>query len=114
MDRPKIRKTTKPETVIQVAIMDMLRAKGWFVKHTHGNEYQSGFPDLFACQRMYGSRWIEVKNPNGYSFTDAQLRDYPQFSAHGVGIWILTAATEEEYKKLFKPANWFWFLQHLK
>jgi hypothetical protein len=29
---------------------------------------------------------------------------------HGVGIWILTSATQAEYDRLFKPPNWrdFW------
>jgi hypothetical protein len=69
--------------------------------------FQSGFPDLFCCHKSYGIRWVEVKNPEKYSFTAAQLTDFPMFNAHGVGIWVLVAATEEEYKKLFRPQNWY-------
>lgn len=86
--------------------MLMLRTKGWFVKETHGNMYQSGFPDLFATHKDYGHRWIEVKNPESYKFQRSQLLDFPRFCAAGSGVWILVAATPAEYKKLFQPYNW--------
>lgn len=105
-----IPKTRDTERKIQNQIIAMLRNKGWFVKETHGNMYQSGFPDLYATHYRYGYRWIEVKNPVKYSFTPAQIEEFPQFSAHGSHIWILTGATESEYLKLFKPANWHMFL----
>jgi hypothetical protein len=28
------------------------------------------------------------------------------WEAFGIGIWILTAATQAEYDKLFAPPNW--------
>jgi hypothetical protein len=28
------------------------------------------------------------------------------WEAFGIGIWILTAATQAEYDKLFRPPNW--------
>lgn len=78
---------------------------------THGNMYQSGFPDLFACHKLYGARWIEVKNPKSYKFTPAQLRYFPQICANGSGVWVLVAGTLEEYKKLFKRPNWHRYLK---
>jgi hypothetical protein len=75
------------------------------VKETHGNAYQSGFPDVYATHAKWHQRWIEVKVPTSFSFTPAQLRDYPLMVANGSPIWILTAATDEEYRKLFKPCN---------
>ena len=94
----------------------MLRIKGWFVKPTHGNMYQSGFPDLFACHSRYGQRWIEVKLPGfkGSKFTGAQLNDFAKLCANGSGVWILTAATEEEYQKLFSRSNWWTYLSVMK
>lgn len=90
----------------------MLRYKGWFVKSTHGNIYQSGFPDLFCSHSDYGHRWVEVKLPDmkGSKFTSAQLKEFPKFCANGSGVWILTADTEDEYEKLFKQYNWFSYL----
>jgi hypothetical protein len=103
-----------PERIIQDAIVKMLTLKGWFVKETHGSMYQAGFPDLYATHVKYRQRWIEVKCPTGYCFTPAQLRDYPLYEANGSPIWILTAATEEEYAKLFKPSNWTHYLWLLR
>lgn len=92
----------------------MLRHKDWIVKSTHGNTFQYGFPDLYCIHQRYGSRWIEIKNPLAYSFTKAQLEFFPQLTECGIGVWILTDNTEAEYNKLFKPANWYQFLQFYK
>jgi hypothetical protein len=100
----------RDEAKIQDAICDMLRMKGWFVKETHGNMFQQGFPDIYATHSSYGARWIEVKKPTGYRFTGAQLEDFPKLVAHGSGVWIMVAATEEEYLKLFKSCNWYQYL----
>lgn len=102
-----------PEAKIQAAIINFLRQREWFVKPTHGNLYQSGFPDLYCAHHRYGQRWVEVKNLTNYCFTAAQLREFPRFSASGAGIWILTEATEREYQKLFGPENWFTFIKGL-
>lgn len=110
MQRPTIKAKHGPEYKIQKAIINFLMLRGWYVKETHGNMYQQGFPDLYVCKRKYGSRWLEVKNPVKYKFTPAQLISFPRMSSEGIGIWILTAATEVEYAKLFKPANWWTFL----
>jgi hypothetical protein len=48
---------------------------------------------------MKGSRW-----------TEAQMFWFPQLIEHGTPIWVLTGATEADYKKLFEPANWFEFV----
>jgi hypothetical protein len=104
----------QPEAIIQDSITAMLKIKDWGVFSTHGNIYQMGFPDLYCIHKRFGTRWVEVKNPIGYRFTPAQMDVFPEFSAKGVGIWILTAASEYEYQKLFKPANWWTFLSVMK
>lgn len=107
MDRPNIVNTKKgPERIIQDALKDFLEKRGWFVVETHGNMYQVGLPDLWITHKRYGQRWVEVKNPVQYCFTPAQLRMFPKYRENGAGIWILVAATEYEYEKLFKPPNW--------
>lgn len=112
MDPCKVSKRKRPEKIVQIKIVDMLLKKGWYVKETHGNMYQSGMPDLIATHSRYGIRFIEVKLPKmkGSHFTVAQLEDFPKFVANGCGIWILVADTEEEYEKLFKPCNWWQYL----
>lgn len=104
----------QPESIIQRAIIDYLKLRDWFVLNMHGNEYQQGVPDLYACHKRYGTRWIEVKRKEKYRFTPAQMDVFPEFAAKGVGIWILTAATKGEYDKLFGPPNWHMFLQVMK
>lgn len=110
------RRKKGPEAVIQQAIIDYLAIKGWYVMVTHGNMYQSGFPDLFACHSVFGQRWIEVKKPDfkGSKFTAAQLECFPKICANGSGVWILTGATEREYNKLFKAANWWVYLSSFR
>lgn len=114
MQRMKIIPKTGPEAVIQNQLIAFLTLRQWYVKETHGNMFQAGFPDLYATHYKHGIRWIEVKNPLKYSFTPAQLEDFPKLSANGTRIWILTAATESEYAKLFKEANWHTFLMNMK
>lgn len=94
-----------PEAHIQAAVVRYLREREWFVKETHGNAFQSGFPDVHATHAKWRQRWIEIKYPYAFKFTPAQMRDYPLFNANGSPIWIMTAAWDEEYEKLFKPSN---------
>jgi hypothetical protein len=71
-----------------------------------GNVYQTGIPDLFIAHKKYGTRFLDIKNPVSYNFTGAQRLKWPLWDSFGIGIWIITAATEEEYQKLFLPPNW--------
>ena len=117
----KIKPKTGPEAQIQQRIVRMLRYKGWFVKETHGGIFQSGFPDIYATHSNYGARWIEVKNPESYSFTAAQQEDFPKFQANGTEIWILVSDSEDEYQKLFYKnqdgeyeGNWYHYLSTMR
>lgn len=100
------------EKKIEKAIMSKLRSREWFVMKMHGNEFQAGFPDLFCAHRKYGIRLVEVKLPDmkGSHFTPAQLAKFPQFTAAGVGIWILTSDDDYEINKIFGPPNWYTYL----
>lgn len=114
MNAPPIKNMKKgPEAAIQDAILKFLRHRGWLCLETHGNMYMHGFPDIYATHSRYRARFIEVKNPESYSFTPAQLEFFPKFEANGTGIWILGAATEAEYEKLFAPPNWHIYLINL-
>ncbi len=125
MKARKIRSVKGPEAKIQTDIIRFLEDRKWYVRSTHGNVYSSGWPDLYACRRRFHCgvpaegihysneplvRWIEVKHAKKYRFTGAQLSDFPKFTSQGVGIWVLTAATEAEYAKLFRPPNWYQYL----
>lgn len=113
MRRPTIHASKGPERIIQDALIKFLKIRDWHVMETHGNAYQSGFPDLYCVHFKHRQRWIEVKNPDNYSFTPAQRNNFPIIS-RVTGIWILTAATMEEYEKLFEPANWWKYLEVMK
>ena len=114
MNEFKPRTKHGPEWHIQQAIIKKLTLLGWYVNPTHGNMYQQGFPDLYACHRSYGTRWIEVKNPKSYKFTAAQIYSFTRMAAEEVGIFVLTSDSDEEYQKLFQPSNWHLYLSVFK
>jgi hypothetical protein len=95
-----------PEWHIQQDLKQFLKDRQWNVEHTHGSLYQTGFPDLYVAHGKWGQRWIDCKQPKRYSFTRDQKRKWPLWDKFGIGIWILTAADQEQYDKLFKPPNW--------
>lgn len=103
MDAPVFR--SSPEDIIQRAIIAFLELRGWFVRETHGNAYQKGFPDLYMFHREYGSRWVDCKNPVRHRYTKAQCQEWPKWEAAGVGIWIMFEASEEAYATLFADPN---------
>ena len=105
-----------PESIIQNKIILKLRSLKWSVRATHGNLYMMGFADLFCAHRMYGARWVEVKDPSrqGDIFTSAQHEYFTELTAHGVGIWVLTSDSDYEIAKLHKPPNWYQYLQIMR
>jgi len=95
-----------PEFVIQREFIKYLRDRDWLVERMIGNALQFGIPDIYLGHKEYGTRWVDLKNPVAYEFTTAQRQKWPKWHDNGIGIWIITAATDEEYAKLFKPPNW--------
>jgi hypothetical protein len=102
--------TDKLEQDIQRKLITFLQIREWFVERMLGNAFQFGIPDLFCFHKKWGMRWVEVKRPEGYSFTLRQRQKWPEWEKAGIGIWILTDATQEQYNLLFQPPNWrnFW------
>lgn len=107
MDFKKPRKNSRPEDKISIAVQRKLREEGWFCIKTHGNAFQSGLPDIYACHEKYGSRWIETKVPLKGQITRAQWVVFNQLNDKGIGVYIITKP--EDYPKLFKPSNWPWY-----
>jgi hypothetical protein len=95
-----------PEFVIQREFIRYLRDRQWHVERMIGNMLQKGIPDIYLGHKDYGTRWVDLKNPVSYEFTKDQKLKWPKWADNGIGIWIITAATDEEYAKLFKPPNW--------
>lgn len=100
----------KNEEKIVRRVINKLKLHDWYTVILHGNIHTNGMPDIFACHFNYGIRLIEIKDPNSYSFTGAQLEKFPKLCANGAGVWILTSDSQEEYNKLFKPPNWVYYL----
>ncbi len=96
---------SSPEDAIQRRIVSAMELRRWFVRETHGNAFQKGFPDLFCWHATYGLRWIDCKVPARFKYTKAQVIQWPKWEAGGVGVWVMFADSEEEYGKLFKPHN---------
>ena len=106
-----MRKIRRPqhgeEWHIQRDLIAFLRARAWHVERMAGGPFQSGIPDIYSYHKKWGTRWIDVKRPGkNYSFTKAQKIKWPEWDRAGIGIWILTAATQEQYDLLFGPPNW--------
>ena len=110
----KPRTKNDPERQIQDAIEAKLRKLGWVVKATHGNMFQHGIPDIYAAHRLYGARWIEVKNPLAYKFTPSQKEFFQQLTSVDVGVWVLISDSDAEIAKLFKKPNWWQYLEGWK
>jgi hypothetical protein len=116
--QPKIK--NGPEWQIQQAIMKKLFSLGWHVEHLHASVYLTGLPDLFAtrmCANKVGiQRFIEVKDPKrrGNIFTPAQLKKFPILCKNGSPVWVLTSDSDDEIAKLFKPYNWYVYLQCMR
>ena len=100
----------KLELQIQRELVAFLRARNWHVERMLANAFQTGIPDLYCYHKKWGPRWIEVKRPNEYSFTRAQRLKWPEWERAGIPMYILTAATQEQYDLLFTTPNWreFW------
>lgn len=111
MDPFKVRQKRKPETLIQKKLVDFLRVRQWYVKEMHASLFLAGVPDLYICHKVYGARWVEVKILETGRYTPAQMDEFPRMAAAGAGIWVLVAATEEEYQKLFRGCNWLLFTE---
>ena len=98
-------KDRKLELHIQHELITFLKARGWLVERLLADAFQNGFPDFYIHHPKWGSRWVEVKRPDNYSFTKAQRRKWPEWHKFGVPIWILTAATDEQYGLLVWSAK---------
>ena len=97
-----------PEWHIQKDVIRFLGARGWNVEHTHGNLYQTGFPDLLRCAQTMGHPLDRLQAAQAViQLHEGRYKQkWPAWEAYGIGIWILTAATQAEYDKLFAVPTW--------
>jgi len=127
----KCSRGSQPETVFvaEPFVTFCTNRYGWRCHKTHGNLYSSGWPDYYFTHAEYDPRWVETKLlrlstdgslSHNCQFTRAQKVRFPEFMAHGVGIWIIAhnnlvgniKALEEQYRVLFRPPNCYRYLYH--
>lgn len=104
-------KPKKPETKRQRELRELMHSLGWMTEKTHGSLYQKGWPDLFCSHKTYGVRWIEVKTGKG-RLKESQVATFTKWTSFGVQIWVLTGP--DDYPLLFKPPNWWRWLDPTK
>lgn len=86
------------------ALRLLMEKEGWLVEKTHGSLYMKGWPDLYACHRGFGQRWIEVKLKGQGRLEDSQIKRFTEWRRYGVGVWILTGP--DDYGLLMSRPNW--------
>ena len=106
INRPRFH--SNPEQLLQDGeIIPFLQERGWLVEKMHGNAFQKGIPDLYCYHPGLDlHKWIDVKLPQGSTLTKAQCQKWPVWEQWGIDIYIMKAATEEEYQKIFGKGNW--------
>jgi VRR-NUC domain len=107
-ERVERRASSGKERDLQEAIKRKLRDTGWHCVDLHGNTFSHGFPDLYACHRDWGSRWIEVKA--ALKFTPSQKRVFREMTNVGAPIWVLR---NDDVRPLFRNANIDEYSQYL-
>lgn len=109
MDLQRKKTKQKQETLKGQELVAFMRERGWSIKKTHGNMYQSGWPDYYAYHRDYGQRWIELKTELG-KLEDSQVFQFKDMMNKNVGVWIIRG--KEDYNLLFKEANFNHYLTY--
>ena len=111
MQRPVIKGKHGPEYKIQQDIIKYLEDRGWLTRVVSGGLYNVGLPDIIACHKIYGIKFIEVKTPvKNVTFTKAQWHWYPKYNQNGAPVYVLTGADHENYMRLFDPSNLWLFM----
>lgn len=103
-----------PEAKIQRGIVERLKLLDWYVIVTHGNEFQMGVPDLIIQHKRYGTKFVEVKNPESYRFTAAQMEVLPKMIAYGAKVYVLTGHSDSEIAKLHGESNVWMYMRDFR
>jgi hypothetical protein len=93
------------EKQVTEAVITWLRARGWWCKKTHGNQYQKGWPDWYISHPDHGPKWVELKSQRpDHKLEASQKIWFSQAERHGVGVWVMTGVAD--YRLLFEKPNW--------
>lgn len=87
----------------QDKLRNFMHARGWHTEKTHGNMYQSGWPDLLCMHNKFGRKWVECKVP-GEKLRQSQIACFLKWSEFGETIYIMH--DDDDYDILFGKPNW--------
>ena len=116
----KLGKKPKPlESDLAAKVKKLFESRGWKVINVHGNAFTKGLPDKYCIDvteraegRTLGQRWVELKRPEVGRYTKDQLATFPLIEKAGIGVWVMTDATDAQYKMVVSsPPNWRDFLR---
>ena len=82
-----------------------LHLDGWHTEKSHGNAYQSGWPDLYCMHPEHGQCWIETK-VRGKKLEASQVTTFLKWHKHRVRIYIITSVDDLILVYKHKPPNW--------
>src|SRR5262249_36729193 len=74
------------ESAVQSSFRRGVRAHGAYVEKLHGNEYQSGWPDLI-CIHFGRICWVELKRPGVTKLRPEQFARFKEMANHGAVIF---------------------------
>lgn len=109
----------QPESVrVRNPIRHLMEQRGWICRLVPADTYHVAFPDMWACHKTAGERWIEfkVRRSASLSFTDAQEQWFPKLCDNGMRLWVLASEydlrlnvnrlhLEQLYLKLYQEPN---------
>jgi hypothetical protein len=97
------------ERTEQQDLRELMVLHGWHTEKSHGNKYQSGWPDLVCFHPNYGIKWIEMKVKDR-PLKPSQICTFTKWQQFGAKIYVLQGP--EDYDKLFGKPNWTLYLSH--
>jgi hypothetical protein len=108
------------ESTLASKVKILFENHGWVVINVHGNAFTKGLPDKYCVDitprnssgKTFGQRWIELKRPTVGRYTIDQVYTFPLIERAGIGVWVVTEATELAYNSVVAgPPNWRNFLR---
>lgn len=99
----------RPEQIGQQHLRRHMHQLGWHTEKFSGGPYQNSIPDLLCMHKLYGQRWVEMKDRIAGKLSPGQIRKILKWHQYGVQVWILH--DEKDYQKLFLKSNSYLFIR---
>lgn len=94
-----------------------MKALGWLIFKTHGDEFFKGFPDLICVHLKYGTIYVETKSfRKNHVLEDTQIKVFMDLDKHGAKVYVARSA--DDYHDVImtltgelKTPNWHLYIQ---